>query len=193
VTVPPSDSLAFAWRLVKGLGSLERAICVVLMAGIVISMSIQILTRYLLGQPLVWVEEAAGYAFIWLVFLGAAAGFKELRHIRIDTFVARLPDVPQQLLRAALYAICTAAMLVVAYQAWEIMEVESRSSTMALPLELPRHLFYSVPLFVCTLSIAVTGVYLVVAHVVCAVSGRPVDAELEVAVRRALDEQLLNH
>ncbi len=188
-----SDPLAIAWRLLRRLGSLERGICVVLMAGIVISMSIQILTRYLLGQPLVWVEEAAGYAFIWVVFLGAAAGFKELRHIRIETFVARLPAVPRQLMHAALYLICTGAMLVVAFYAWEIMEVESRSSTMALPVELPRHLFYSLPLFVSTLSIALSGTYLVAAHLACAVSGRPVDAVLEVARRRELDEQLLNH
>lgn len=188
-----TDPLAVAWRFIRGVGSLERAACVVLMAGIVISMTIQILTRYLLGQPLVWVEEAAGYAFIWLVFLGASAGFKELRHIRIDTFVVRLPAAPQQVARALLYAICTAVMLTVAYYAWDIMDVESRSSTMALPVELPRHLFYSVPLFVSTLSIALTGVYLVVAYLLGAVTGRPIDAELEVLERRRLDEELLNH
>ena len=42
-------------------------------------------------------------------------------------------------------------------------------------------------------DIALTGVYLVVAHLACAVSGREVDAELEVANRRLLDETLLNH
>lgn len=185
--------LAGAWRLLLRVGLLERAFCVVLMSGIVISMTIQIFTRYLLGQPLVWVEEAAGYAFIWLVFLGAAAGYKELRHIRIETFVARLPHLTQHVMRSVLYALCTAVMLLVAFYAWEIMDVESRSSTMALPIELPRHLFYSVPLFVGTLSIALTGVYLVVAHLACAFSGREVDAELEVANRRLLDETLLNH
>lgn len=188
-----SDPLAAAWRLLRSLGTLERGLCVVLMAGIVISMSIQILTRYLFGQPLVWVEEAAGYSFIWLVFLGASAGFKELRHIRIDTFVGRLRPAPRHLLRATLYALSTAVMLLVAYYAWDIMDVEARSSTMALPVELPRHLFYSVPLFASTLSIALTGAYLVAAYVACAVSGRPVDAEVEVLERRRLDEELLNH
>ena len=188
-----TDPLAAAWRLLLKVGILERAACVVLMAGIVVSMSIQILTRYLLGRPLVWVEEAAGYAFIWLVFLGASAGFKELRHIRIDTFVVRLPAVPRQVVRACLYAVCTAVMLLVAYYAWEIMDVESRSSTMALPIELPRHLFYSLPLFVSTASIALTGLYLIAAYLTGAATGRPVDAELEVAKRRRLDEDLLNH
>jgi TRAP-type C4-dicarboxylate transport system permease small subunit len=188
-----TDPLAAAWRLLRWLGILERGACVVLMSGIVISMTIQILTRYLLGRPLVWVEEASGYAFIWLVFLGASAGFKELRHIRIDTFVVRLPARPQQVARAALYALCTAVMLMVAWYAWEIMDVESRSSTMALPVELPRHLFYSLPLFVSTLSIALTGLYLVAAYLAGAATGRPIDAELEVVERRRLDEELLKH
>jgi TRAP-type C4-dicarboxylate transport system permease small subunit len=188
-----TDWLAAVWRLLRGLGMIERAACVVLLGGIVVSITIQIVTRYLFGQPLVWVEESAGYSFIWLVFLGAAAGFKELRHIRIETFVGRLPPAPRHLLRAALYALCTGLMLMVAHYAWEIMDVESRSNTMALPIELPRHLFYSVPLFASTVSIALTGAYLVAAYVACALTGRAVDAELEVLERRRLDEELLNH
>ena len=185
--------LSASWRWIRRLGSLERAVCVLLMAGIVISMTIQILTRYLLGQPLVWVEEAAGYAFIWLVFLGAAAGFKELRHIRIDTFVSRLPARPQHFARGLLYALCTAAALVIAYYAWDIMDIEARSSTIALPVELPRHLFYSVPLCVATVSMALTGLYLIAAYWTAAVTGVPIDAEVDVIERHRLDEELIDH
>ena len=188
-----SDVLGAWWRLLRGIGTAERGLCTLLMSWIVVAITIQIVTRYVLGQPLVWVEESSGYAFLWLVFLGASAGFKELRHIRIETFVARLPQRPQHYVRAALYAVCTGAMLVVAYYAWDLMDVESRSSTIALPIELPRHLFYSVPMFVSTASIALTGAYLVAAYCVSAANGRPVDAELEVVERRLLDEELLNH
>lgn len=185
--------LTAAWRLLRGLGTLERSACVALMTLIVVSMSIQILTRYLLGQPLVWVEEAAGYAFIWMCFLGAAAGFKELRHIRIDTFVVRMPPAAGQAVRGLLYGICTVAVMVVAWQAWDIMDVESRSRTIALPVELPRHLFYSVPLFVATVSMALTGCYLVAAYWTAALTGRPIDAEREVVERLKLDAALINH
>lgn len=185
--------LAVSWRFLRRLGSVERALCVLLLGWIVLSMTVQIVTRYVFGQPLVWVEESCGYAFIWLVFLGASAGFKELRHIRIDTFVVRLAPGPQHLVRGALYGFCTLVMLLVAWHAWDLMEVESRSSTMALPVELPRHLFYSVPLFVSTLSIAATGMHLVAAYWVCAATGRPVDAELDAEQRRRLDEELLSH
>jgi TRAP-type C4-dicarboxylate transport system permease small subunit len=188
-----SSVLSVTWQLIRPLGTLERGLCVALMGWIVVSIMIQVVTRYLLGQPLVWVEESAGYAFLWLVFLGAAAGFKELRHIRIETFVGRLPHRPRHFIRGALYALCTFSMLLIAWYAWGLMDVEARSSTIALPIELPRHLFYSVPLFVCTCSIAITGLYLVAAYWSCALSGRPIEAEAEVEERRRLDEALLGH
>lgn len=169
--------LARWWRLLELIGRLERVAGVVLLSTIVISITVQVITRYLFGQPLVWVEELAGYCFLWGVFLGAAVGMKELRHIRIDTFVSRLSPRPQACWRAVTWVIVTGCCLTIAVQAWDIMDVESRSRTMSLPIDLPRHLFYSTPLFVCTVSIAFTGVYLICAELALALSGRPVDAQ----------------
>lgn len=166
------------WRLLELIGRLERVIGVVLLSTIVVSITIQVITRYLFGQPLVWVEELAGYCFLWGVFLGAAVGMKELRHIRIETFVSRLSPRPQALWRALTWAIATGCCVIIAVQAWDIMDVESRSRTMSLPVDLPRHLFYSTPLFVCTVSIAFTGLYLVCAELALGLAGRPVDAQL---------------
>lgn len=170
--------LARWWRLLELIGRLERAMGVLLLSTIVVSITIQVITRYVFGQPLVWVEELAGYCFLWAVFLGAAAGMKELRHIRIDTFVSRLSAKPQALWRALTWAIATACCVIIAVQAWDIMDVESRSRTISLPVDLPRHLFYSTPLFVCTVSITFTGLYLVCAELMRALAGRSVDAEL---------------
>ena len=170
--------LARWWRLIEVIARVERAIGVLLMSTIVITITIQVVTRYVFGQPLVWVEELAGYCFLWGVFLGAALGMKELRHIRIDTFVARLSVRPQALWRAFTWAIATLCCVLIAVQAWDIMDVESRSRTMSLPIDLPRHLFDSTPLFVCTVSIGFTGLYLVCAELALAWRGRPVDAML---------------
>jgi TRAP-type C4-dicarboxylate transport system permease small subunit len=172
------------WRLITLLGRVERALGVLLLGTIVVTITVQVITRYVFGQPIVWVEELAGYCFLWGVFLGAAAGTKELRHIRIDTFVSKLPARRQAWWRAFTWAIATVCCVLVAVLAWDIMDVESRSKTVALPIDLPRHLFYSTPLFVCSASIAFTTLYLVVAELAFALTGRPVDAELaRLAVR----------
>jgi TRAP-type transport system small permease protein len=177
------------WRLVSALGRVERIAGVALLALIVVTISIQVLTRYLFGRPLVWVEELATYAFIWSVFIGAALGMKELRHIRIETFGGRLAPQPRAFMRAALWALATFAAVVVAVGTLEIMPIEARSRTMALPVEIERHWFYSMPLCVSLASIALTGAYLVAAELALALTGRPVEAEVEVARRRDAEER----
>ena len=60
-----------------------------------------VLTRYITSQPAAWASEVAGIAFAWLVFVGAAAGFKYGMHVTIDMLVALLPTTPRRLLMAA--------------------------------------------------------------------------------------------
>ena len=66
-----------------------------------------VVTRYVTEQPATWAGEVAGIAFAWLVFLGAAAGFKYGMHVAIDMLVVALP-VP---LRRALMALVDALVL----------------------------------------------------------------------------------
>ncbi len=181
--------LFFWWRALRWLGRVERMAGVSLIALIVITITVQVITRYFFGRPLVWVEELAQYSFIWMVFIGAALGFKELRHIRIDTFVGKLPIAFESVWRAALYALMTAATLFLAYSAWDIMSIEGKSNTVSLPIELPRMWFYSVPMCYSMVSISLTGLYFILAYGLRAINGRPVDAELDVLERQRLDAE----
>ena len=38
------------------------------------------------GTPLVWLQNIAGFSFIWVVFFGAALGLKKGTHYRIEIF-----------------------------------------------------------------------------------------------------------
>jgi TRAP-type C4-dicarboxylate transport system permease small subunit len=177
------------WQLLEALGRLERALGIALIITIVVSITIQVFTRYVFGQPLVWVEELAGYCFLWSVFIGASLGMKQLRHIRIETFVSRLGVRGRSLWRAVSWLLVCVIASTVAFQAWDIMEVESRSRTISLPVDLPRHLFYSVPLFYCMASIAFTGAQLLLSELISLMTGRPADAELARATREQADRE----
>jgi TRAP-type C4-dicarboxylate transport system permease small subunit len=50
-----------------------------------------VLTRYVTAQPAPWAGEVAGMGFAWLVFLGAAAGYKRGLHVSIDILTQLLP------------------------------------------------------------------------------------------------------
>jgi TRAP-type transport system small permease protein len=182
-------ALAVWWRALAWLGEVERAVGVFLIALMVVTITVQVVTRYAFGQPLVWVEELATYSFIWSVFLGAALGLKEMRHIRIETFLDRIGARSGALLRAALYAVMLLCAVALATHALDIMEVERRSETMSLPINVGRHWFYSVPLFTGLASMALTAAYFSVAYVAYVVSGREVDAERDVAERRRAEQQ----
>jgi TRAP-type transport system small permease protein len=181
-------TLAVWWRALAWLGEMERAAGVFLIALMVVTITVQVVTRYAFGQPLVWVEELATYSFIWSVFLGAALGLKEMRHIRIETFLDRVGARGGAILRAALYGAILVCTVALATHALDIMEVERRSETMSLPINVGRHWFYSVPLFTGLASMALTAAYFIVAYLAFAASGREVDAERDLAERRRAEQ-----
>jgi TRAP-type transport system small permease protein len=182
-------ALAVWWRAVALLGAVERVAGVFLIALMVVTITVQVVTRYAFGQPLVWVEELATYSFIWSVFLGAALGVKEMRHIRIETFLDRIRVRTAAFFRAALYALILLCSIALATHALDIMEVERRSETMSLPINVGRHWFYSVPLFTGLASMALTAAYFVVAYLALALGGREVDAERDREARRRAEHE----
>ena len=52
---------------------------------------IEVVRRFVLLYSSVWGEETARYAFIYLVWIGAAAAVRDRAHIRIDVLVRVLP------------------------------------------------------------------------------------------------------
>ncbi|WP_320198805.1 TRAP transporter small permease [Agrobacterium sp. rho-13.3] len=54
--------------------------------GILIVVLLQVIGR-LTGHPLPWTEEATRFLFIWMVFLGLAAGFRTVESARVVVFL----------------------------------------------------------------------------------------------------------
>ncbi len=175
------------WRVLRAVRLAELTLGVALLAGIVVAITVQVFTRYVFNRPIVWVEDAATFAFIWSVFLGAAVGLKDLRHVKVDTFLDRLGARPRALVQALLDAVVLACCLVVAVQAWGVMDTEARSETISLPINVARHWFYSVPLFYALLSMAMTAGYFLVAHLHQAATGTAVEGEVVAAERVAAE------
>ena len=58
---------------------------------IVLVIAIEVVRRFGLAYSSVWGEETARYAFIYLVWIGAASAVRERAHIRIDVITDLLP------------------------------------------------------------------------------------------------------
>ena len=79
----------------------EEGVAGVALVVVVFSACWGVVTRYVTEQPATWTGEVAAIAFAWLVFVGAAAGFKYGMHVAIDMLVALLPPAPRRWLMAA--------------------------------------------------------------------------------------------
>lgn len=152
--------LAAYQRLLERIGTLERGFGIALILYMVTAITVQVFTRYVLGRPIAWVEESATYAFIWMAFVGASVGLKQGRHILIATFSAHLPPRWAAGMRALVWALVLLTLVVLVVQGWKVMGVEGRSSTIALPIELPRSWFYSLPLTLSAASMMLTSICL---------------------------------
>ena len=165
--------LAFYKRLLDRIGAIEQALGIGLILLIVAAITVQVFTRYALGRPIAWVEESATYAFIWMVFVGASVGLKRGRHIIIATFGSLLPPRGAALLRVLVWLLVLGTLVVLVTQGIKVMEVEGRSHTISLPIELPRSWFYSLPLTLSAASMALTGVFLLIEDLAVVIGLRP--------------------
>lgn len=146
--------------LLAGIGRVERGVAIVMMVAMVVCIFAQVVSRYLFGQPLVWVEELSTYAFIWGAFIGAAAGLKQGRHLKIESFVGRLPADARRGLRIVLDLLIGIFCVLLVVNGFKAMFLfEWRQTTIALPVDLPRYLFYSTPLIVGAASMVLTVVH----------------------------------
>lgn len=73
--------------------NLEDNLAAALLGLLLVCMCWQVLTRYALGAPSEWSEEAARYLYVYVVFLGTSAGISSRSHVSIAYFTDMLPPL----------------------------------------------------------------------------------------------------
>jgi TRAP-type C4-dicarboxylate transport system permease small subunit len=86
---------------------LEAAAIVVLVTLLTAVTFAQVITRYVLNDPLIWSEEAARYLFVWVSMIGAALALREGGHFGLDLLIRSMPR-----LKPVLGPLVTAVMVV---------------------------------------------------------------------------------
>ncbi len=76
---------------------LLRWAMVLIIASMTLLISINVVLRYGFNSSLTVTEELGRYLFVWLTFLGAISAFLRGRHVRVDTFLRRLPPALRRL------------------------------------------------------------------------------------------------
>ena len=166
-----------ARALLNIIGRIEMVLAALILAGIVLMIIAQVLLNAGLGNPITWEQEAGAYALVWLTFIGASIGLKQIRHVTIISFVGKLPARARSAVRAVVYALVIWTLYVLIRELVLIMEIEARAQTVALPINLPRAYFFSLPLMIASLLMMATAALFFVEAVIGAL--RSTHAERE--------------
>lgn len=142
--------------VLRAVGLAETALAVLALIVIVLIILSQVFSRYVLGTPLIWVEELATYLLIWLAFLTASLALKLKRHITIRTYDGFVGGRTKAFAEAAIYAGAAAALFAVILHIPAAMRTEMMQSTVGLPINIGKHWFFTVPVLVSCISMLAT-------------------------------------
>lgn len=144
------------------IGQLEMIFAATILIGIVLMISAQVLLNAGLGRPITYEQEAGAYALVWLTFVGASIALKQMRHVTIVSFVGKLPYRLTHFVRAIVFALVLWTLYTLIRELLPIIAIEGRSTTVALPIDLPRSYFFSVPLIIsCSLMASTSALFFI--------------------------------
>ena len=131
---------------------------VLLVAAMVVSVTWQILSRYLFVVPAAWTEELARFLLIWIGLLGAAYAYRMRSHLGLDLLPARLTGRARIRLGLFVHLVCMsfAAMVLVVgggslvAMTWELKQY---SAAMGLPIAVVYSVIPASGVLICVFSI----------------------------------------
>lgn len=115
---------AIAERVSAILARITTFLSLLLTAGFLVCLILQIVARYFFNAPLSWTEEAAVFLFVWTMLLLASVGVRERFHVRLEFLPARLPsDAWRNALDGLLTAVIAVFGAIMATTGWQLVEL----------------------------------------------------------------------
>ena len=128
-------------RTAEVLGDMPEIAASIFMVLMFLTTFTNVLARYVFNQPIEWAEEFSRYAFIWLVFLGAAACTRRKRHIVIDNLVLASPPRLQTFFKFLAHMAILILMIIIFLYGCRLMWNATQSTA---TLMIPKSFVYSV-------------------------------------------------
>lgn len=123
----------------KVLSKIEQYFIAILLLAIAVILFINVVLRFF-GTSMLWAEELARYAIVWITFVGASVCVYKGAHIGVDVIMNILGEKPKKILSMVLAIFSLLFSLVFTYFSFKItMNVQGTnqvSSTMGIPMSL---------------------------------------------------------
>jgi len=126
-------------KLTKLIDRLLALTLTLLMATLVINVIWQVGSRYLLGDPSSFTEEAARFLLLWIGLLGGCYAYRTRSHLGLDIVTKQLAEPLQRLAAAiVLFATVTFAFVVLIYGGgrlvWLTLYLNQTSAALGIPM-----------------------------------------------------------
>lgn len=83
----------------KIIANFEEIICAIFLSFMVGLVIVNVFLRYLFSYSIFWAEEVSTICFVWAVFVGAAAVYKNRMDIGIDLLITKTPPGVQKFVK----------------------------------------------------------------------------------------------
>ncbi|KQZ62112.1 ABC transporter permease [Rhizobium sp. Root149] len=109
----------------------------VAVTGVLIVVLIQVASR-MLGVPVSWTEEGTRYLFVWMIFLGLAAGFRTVETARVVVLLAMMPGFLRRLSVPIYVGSCLIFFGLMGWTGWLLVRqqymMNETAATLAIPM-----------------------------------------------------------
>lgn len=97
-----------------------------------------VVLRYMAGSGINAAEEISRILFVWITFVGAAVAFRHNEHLGYDTFVRKLPDRYQAIVRLAVSASTILILVIIIFGAVKLgyLGLHTKSPATSVPLSI---------------------------------------------------------
>ena len=121
-------------RISDVLDKICGAICVLMIAAMVILTTLQIVFRTWF-TALSWSDEVTRYLLVWSTFLGATCVYRHSGNISITFIQEAFPANISKALRVAVHVVCFVLFVVLLYYGWQYVGSLNRTAT-SIPLKM---------------------------------------------------------
>ena len=154
----PAVELDLRQRLTPWMLPLE--VCAAILMVVIVALLLGgVLSRYVFQVPLVWIDEAASIAFVWVVMIGAALAMHRNEHLRLTLFVNLVPEKPREYVRG--FALVAMLAFLVALLKPAFVYVREEWVILTPALEIPNSFRVAAMLFGVVIMLLIVAAYAV--------------------------------
>jgi len=129
-------------KLLSVIGNLDIAVASLTLLVLIALTCYGVIMRYVIGQPLTWLEEVQTACMVWIVFGAGGAAFRTGSHVAIEMVVELFPKKVQKVFDILISAVVIAVIGYLFYQSIGFINMFVKSGRSTSMLKIPFTVIY---------------------------------------------------